>query len=464
MSAEKRKLPGKTTYSGRRRSVTRKSGFRSARGVTGGEYEIEKVWSHYVDKKTPLIITFIVPQELGKLSGFGFWFTSTFEVDIAVKQSSIMKITQNANTYPDWGKVGSIWEGQESKDLTIEISITSNLKNQVAVYSPVSGLVTHKYLEAAIDAKPSLISNMYQFAPEAIFLKKTGQVTLSSSSTEKTFDLYRKSCNRCSRYLPINIANERVHLSFTNHCVAAHRRPCSHSGFGKLREHNGSKVLTLDFGYQLECRFCKKFEVNAAHNPKRTPGQMKEDGARRRNIELLLAELYGGSDQLRFRHENGGLELADYIWEKFGKKCFNCKNPIASAREMDLDHTRPLALLWPLDKTATCLCGDCNTLKRDKAPVDFYTKPQIQELSKLSGLSVTELQNPNPNVSVLDLLVERMDWFYVEFLRKPELLREREGKIVAELLVKAIQKVAGIMGSDYPNFIEEYKNRNHNSG
>lgn len=119
-------------------------------------------------------------------------------------------------------------------------------------------------------------------------------------------------------------AVERDQLSFSNHCVAEHRRPCKHATFGRLRNvEDSAEVLQLDYGYQLECRFCKKFEVNAAHNPQRSSAQMKEDGARRRAFELLLAELYGGTPQLRYRHEKG-TELADDVWKRFGCACFNC--------------------------------------------------------------------------------------------------------------------------------------------
>ena len=62
--------------------------------------------------------------------------------------------------------------------------------------------------------------------------------------------------------------------------------------------------------------YCKKYEVNAAHNPQRTSAQMKEDGTRRRAIELLLTELYEHSSQMDYRH-NVGSELTNDIWEKF---------------------------------------------------------------------------------------------------------------------------------------------------
>jgi hypothetical protein len=189
---------------------------------------------------------------------------------------------------------------------------------------------------------------MFEISPEALFVDGTTidgtvKVVAPKSSETGSHPLLLKSCNRCGRYLPINFPSERNHLSFTNHCVADHRRPCQHASFGRLRNIDGSgEILQLDYGFQLECRFCKKFEVNAPHNPQRSSAQMKEDGARRRAFEFLLAELYQGTPQLRYRHEYNS-ELADDVWKRFGRKCFSCDAVLKSPREMHLDHTRPLA-------------------------------------------------------------------------------------------------------------------------
>jgi hypothetical protein len=167
---------------------------------------------------------------------------------------------------------------------------------------------------------------------------------------------------------------------------------------------------------------------------------MKEDGQRRRAFELLLMELLGGSPQLLYRHKTGR-ELADDIWERFGKKCFNCGTGLPSAKTMHLDHTRPLALLWPLDETATALCGQCNSAKRDRYPADFYKEPgKLEALAALTGIPLAELQSPQPNLPALRLLSERLGWFFGDFLQRPEHLKERDGKIVGELIVKALQK------------------------
>jgi len=166
---------------------------------------------------------------------------------------------------------------------------------------------------------------------------------------------------------------------------------------------------------------------------------MKEDAARRRAIELLLTDLYKGSAQLKYRHETGR-ELADDIWARFGGRCFNCGGSLENSRAMHLDHTRPLALLWYLDGSATALCGSCNSEKRDRPPRDFYAPDELSKLSKITGVPLRDLADPKPNVDAVQRLHEKLAWFLEEFLVRPELTKERDGKTVAELLVKALQK------------------------
>jgi hypothetical protein len=273
-----------------------------------------------------------------------------------------------------------------------------------------------------------------------------------------------KSCNRCARYLPVNVGGpgnefERYHLSFSNHCTADHLRLCRHSSFGHLREDGGGATLRLEYGFQLECRYCKKFTVNAAHNPQRTAAQMKEDAARRRGFELLLEALYEGAPQLRYRHRTGR-ELADDVIAKFVGHCFRCGRDLRRTRGWHLDHTRPLALLWPLDVSATLLCGSCNSEKGNRPPAQFYTPDELVRLAEVTALPLEVLKDPAPNADALDRLMGRLDWFFGEFLRSPEMVQVRDGKVAGELLIKALQKVMGrCEGHSDPNLRELYDSR-----
>lgn len=458
------KLPGKTEFSGRRRTTTRKSGFSSHPDSTGGEFSKDLVPTYLVDSSNPLRITYKITEvAAGEFIAYGLWFNAEDSVAVTISGGPEKKV-QTPSNRPNWGKIGSMWVADNADDVQVMVEFTSSKPTYVAIYEPACGIVKHRHLEWAKSEKPVLLSNMYAFSPEANFITTPGEVGIEASEKEgEPVEIVLKSCNRCARYLPINTSNERYHLSFSNHCVA--NRPCVHGGFGRLKNKDDSDdVLTLEYGFQLECRFCKKYEVNAAHNPQRTAAQMKEDGTRRRSIELLLTELYGESAQMRFRHKNGGLELTDYIWDKFDGKCFNCEQPLASKNKMNLDHTRPLALLWNLDETATALCADCNNLKRDRPPSDFYPVDKMEQLSEIAGIPIAELNDPTPNMEAIDLIANRLEWFFNEFLRKPELTKVRDGKVPAELLVKALQKTINKLPSNVTvdiNLVQEYKRRYH---
>ena len=441
------KLPGKTLYAGRRRAMTRTSGFKVHKDTTGGEFR------RHLEKRIPLqpgeavTVTFsIAGHAKGDLIGYGVWFWHTAGVAY-ILQGGSDKRTLTEYGDASWNKAGSMWTAPDAAPIEVTLTLTAKAKGAVALYAPMCGRVQHKYLD---DARPELMRNMYQFAPEALFINEdgAGEVAIEAAEDASSTDqpLILKSCNRCGRYLPVNVPVERDQLSFSNHCVADHRRPCKHATFGRLRNvEDAREVLQLDYGYQLECRFCKKFEVNAAHNPQRTSAQMKEDAARRRAFELLLAELYGGTPQLRYRHEKG-TELADDVWKRFGCACFNCGAKLPTPRDMHLDHTRPLALLWPLDGTATALCGSCNSEKRDRAPSDFYTPAKLAALAKITGIPPDDLAKTHPNEEALVLLLRRLDWFFGEFLLREEMTKERDGKIAGELVVKALQKVLARSG------------------
>lgn len=83
------------------------------------------------------------------------------------------------------------------------------------------------------------------------------------------------------------------------------------------------------------------------------------------------------------------------------------RDELATPRDMHLDHTRPLALLWPLDGTATALCATHNSEKRDRPPVDFYSHDELVRLSEITGIPLEEVKDPSPNMEAIELLRER---------------------------------------------------------
>lgn len=435
------KLPGKTEYAGRRRAMTRRAGFSVHPDTTGGEFRRLSVPKIALARGEVVQVNFAMRgHSAGDRLGYGLWFWHTTGVAVDLEGGPERRMLSSYGQ-DSWNKAGSIWTAPDAAPVLVRFTLRATVAGEAAIYNPLCGRVEHKHLTGA---REPLLRNIFELAPEGVFvdgqIEAAADVVAPVKSGSGRHLLTVKSCNRCGRFLPINVPAERNHLSFTNHCVAAHRRPCRHGSFGRLRNADDGTVLQLDYGYQLECRFCKKFEVNAAHNPQRSLAQMKEDGARRRAFEFLLAELYGGTPQLRYRHEHRS-ELADDVWERFGRACFNCGTRLPSARTMNLDHTRPLAFLWPLDGSATALCKTCNGLKRDRAPHDFYTPEQLAELASITGIPLADLREDQPNEEALDLLMARLDWFFDHFLTRAEMTKERDGKVAGELVVKALQRV-----------------------
>jgi 5-methylcytosine-specific restriction endonuclease McrA len=441
------KLPGKTAYSGVRRPMTRDSGFSSHPDSTGGKWKVESTQGVDLKAGEALQITFTIPKHaVGHWVAFGGWYCAKQGVIVEVN-SPHPKYTLIAPSHPNWSKFGSMWQG-DGKAVTATVTLKSRSETKISLWNVSCGLVEQPGCHTAgkfeVCTAPGYLTNLHQLSPEAHFWKAQGQTVTELVDAELAIELddvgehiTLKTCNRCARFLPINIDDERVPLSFSNHCITP--KPCSHSGFGKLKNADDGQILQLRYGYQLECRYCKKYCVNAAHNKNRTGAQMKEDGARRRHFELLVTELYQMSRQMAFKHKTG-VELSDYIWKKFECKCFKCGTALPTVKSMALDHTRPLALLWPLDETATALCGPCNSSKSDRYPKDFYTPAQMAQLSKLTGIPADELSDPTPNMEVVEELSKRLDWLFDSFLVKPEMVRERDGKVTGELVIKALQK------------------------
>lgn len=428
----------------KRRGTTRRSGFGVKEGNTGNTYEVKTATLCYeLTPDSPITITFDVPQGIDVFSGFGMWFAIDHDEpsDIKVTQTAGRDVALLKKTFekPNWSKLGSMWIGDSEDSASLTFEINSKIKTTFYLYEALSGTVS----EPTLDIAPAALKkNMYMFSPEALFISEPGKVEISGNEAEGEKKITLKNCNRCGRYLPINTENERQHLSFSNHCTAPHKVPCADSAFSKLKR-LGEKTpsLILQNGYQLECRFCKKFYVNADLNPQRTVGQMREDGQRRRAFELLVNKAIGKSPLLEYKENNEGRELADDIWKKFDKRCFKCKKSL-KLKQINLDHTRPLALLWPLDETATSLCRDCNGDKRDRSPSDFYTTRELQDLSRISGLELDELKSPHPNLKVLDLLWKRRAWIFDTFFEDPAFAKIRQGKDTRNLILKALDKTA----------------------
>ena len=217
-----------------------------------------------------------------------------------------------------------------------------------------------------------------------------------------------KKCSYCGRLLPLDPARLGV-LAFHKHNA-------------KISKH------------QNECRACKKWRINDSSNPIRTTDQLHESSVITRERKVFLRE----PEILQEIKDRTGAGLKSKVWERFSRKCFRCGVSVA-LNDFQLDHTRPLAYLWPIDEHATCLCAGCNNEKKEKFPVDFYKPQELKRLSEITGLALSELKKKELNARELKRILDDLprfarDWEPRTFLATTRKIKELRPDI--DLLVE----------------------------
>ena len=475
-----------------RRSTTRTSGYHTCGDKTGGEclilraqkfimHEEEEKFIFYRDKMN-LVELFL--KNIGMVAFGGYIFTTKKIVVSFVLTATAVNQDTGLTTgikyekeflgpinEADWNSIGfhkeiSLDNGIILNNVQVEMTISSDVGNALEFISFDLGAILKEdfrndTLRESFHKKTSMhVPYLYYLESELPF-----ETYLSSDiELEKGRVVVLKSCNRCGRYLPINIENEINTLSFSLHCKKT--APCVHSTFRAYTIKNMSncnkddlngliiengKVVSY-YGHQLECKACKKFFVNAPLNPQRNSQQFREDGLRRRAIEVLINHLLK-RNLVHFEFENRTKkQFSEYIWKKFGGRCFKCNKKIP-LDEMQLDHTMPCAYLYRLDETATCLCSTHNSQKSDNFPVNYYTIEELERLSKITGLSTEKLQSKDVNQEVLALLIKNVVWFYDDFLMTIDYQKIRDGIKTADKINDSLKRVIGGLA----DLAEEYR-------
>ena len=461
----------------RRRETTRESGYHTCEETTGGECKIMHA-ERYVCNDDSVTFRFnrtalelIELFEKGiSLVTFGGYVYSKEKATISLNMSYSYegqgyvfdKEWEKAIEGGTWSNIGAhaqqiINRDSHIVDVVVDMKIASKKGNILDFIAFDFDIVSKdEFLDTSCAV--SFYQKTYMHIPYLYYLRSDLSVSTYLTSGQSFIEGKRvvlKSCNRCGRYLPINIDDELRTLSFSLHCKK--RAPCVHSTFRAYEIQNRSELKTGDltgvkiednkvvsyYGHQLECKACKKFFVNAPLNPQRNAQQFKEDGLRRRAIEVLVNTLLD-RNLVHFEFERRTKkEFSKYIWEKFDKRCFKCgpdSAPIALG-DMALDHTMPLAYLYRLDETATCLCSSHNSQKSDHFPVDYYSDAELRRFSKITGLSLEQLHKKEIKKEVLDLLVENVVWFYDEFLMDPDYQKVRDGIRTADKINDSLKRV-----------------------
>lgn len=460
-----------------RRGVTRESGYHTCNDTTGGECLVVRA-ERYVCDINPVSFVFkrlsIDMVELfGKdisIIAFGGYIHSVEKAIVSLEMSyvyegqeySINEGWERTIEAGSWSNVGIHMEqtiniDSQITDVVVKMIITSKRENIIDFISFDFDIVSkEEFLDTSCATSFYQKTNLH--IPYLYYLRTDLPISkymVSEQMFSEGKRMVLKSCNRCGRYLPINIDDELKTLSFSLHCKK--RAPCVHSTFRAYKIENGERLKSIDlrgmkvedgkivsyYGHQLECKACKKFFVNAPLNPQRNAQQFKEDGLRRRAIEVLVNSLLE-KNLIHFEFERRTKkEFSRYIWEKFNKRCFKCgsdSEPIA-LRDMALDHTMPLAYLYRLDETATCLCGSHNSQKSDHFPVDYYSEEELIRLSSITGLSLKQLHKKEVNEQVLELLIENVVWFYDIFLMRKDYQKIRDGIKTADKINDSLKRI-----------------------
>lgn len=177
-------------------------------------------------------------------------------------------------------------------------------------------------------------------------------------------------------------------------------------------------------GRQGECRMCKRL-YNELKNPTRLPEQHREAADNRR----LFSELSG---------ETSLTEPMSDLLERFESRCFSCRRMLGATPGGDagyyLDHTLPVAYLWPLDLGPTILCRTCNGNKGDRWPGSYYDDPvRLRALATLTGVPYETLAgDPFFNPEQVDRLKREADAVITRWVKYPERLQSLRNRILAK--------------------------------
>ena len=224
-----------------RRKTRQRSGFNVAGKTPGSECKIKKS-GRLVIKKNLFKISFlrkdVVVQPLFKnkkgILYFGAYIKPqcNLELNLNLKfniKLSSQSVTRTMLVYANqWNKVGILLDIKLIKPIKIsliecnfKISSTTKEIGALDFFGINLGAIDYSYfIENKIEDIFYEKVNIY--IPEISYQSYDHVIHINSNPPLKFSDggpVVIKSCNRCSRFLPIDALNERNTLSFSNHCV-----------------------------------------------------------------------------------------------------------------------------------------------------------------------------------------------------------------------------------------------------
>lgn len=348
--------------------------------------------SHQISSSGLAILTLVNSSPAIEHSGFvafgGFLYPScdcavTLQIEVGSKE-----ISKDVRLSKAWNRVGLIQDYSLSTPIKVRILLPVNIK--ISFWGLNTDFIQ---LPDTIKDNSPVVQDLGKshLVPETFYLSHETSLGLDIYEEESSpIDLLEgekillKKCSYCERLLPLEMERKGA-LSFHKH----NAKPTKH---------------------QNECRACKKWRINNNFNPLRTTDQLHESSVITRERKIFLRE----PEILQKIKERTGAGLKSQVWEQFGRKCFYCQKYLELS-EVQLDHTRPLAYLWPIDEHATCLCADHNNQKKEKFPIEFYTETQLRDLSKICGLDYAELSKKELNNFELQRILSDLPKFSREW-------------------------------------------------
>lgn len=310
--------------------------------------------------------------------GAGGYFAADRDAEIElVICTSSARFVAKVLVGPSWCRAGIAVDLENAQTLMLELAWPHSVALHVWGLSAAELQLPDGLDDAEVDSEQLSATHL---CPETLYLQHDSAICIelnpeSSSSIHMTEGqlIKVKKCSYCGRILPVD-PDRLGALAFHKHNA-------------KVSKH------------QNECRACKKWRINDEFNPARTTDQLHESSVITRERKLFLRE----PEILQRIKKRTGEGLKSQVWERFGRKCFVCDKSLR-LEDVQLDHTRPLAYLWPLDEHATCLCAVHNNQKTDKFPVEFYNGAKLRRLSKVCGLSIKDLKKREVNAIELERL------------------------------------------------------------
>jgi hypothetical protein len=303
--------------------------------------------------------------------------TITLSVDGAISASHAVQLSDS------WNRIGVAADGTLPAECIVTLQFDRDIEYIELWGTKIDGvLMPDIFADKSISASDL---NHSHIVPETYYLQhdQSFDLVIESGSLLEANEhhlIKLKKCSYCQRYLPLN-PNRLGSLAFHKH---------------------NAKVTN----HQNECRSCKKWRINGELNKLRTTDQLNESSVITRERKIFLQD---STALARFKLSNGE-GLKSFIWKRFGKKCFKCNKKLL-LKEVQLDHTRPLAYLWPIDEYATCLCATHNNEKKDRFPVEFYNDQELQALSAITGLDYHQLANKSLNAEHLERILKDVSTF-----------------------------------------------------